>query len=301
MRSRRSRSSTCSCAGSPPWSGSGSSTTWRSSSVRSPTISTSSPPPSGSAGSSPRSSPRSSTSSATPGARRSCRSTATWTSRTSSPRKRSSLRSPAAATPSGRGRTSTGRDAKGQHVANLLAFQPGEEIAQVLDIPDYSAAPFLVLATREGRIKKTRLEEYDSNRAGGVIAINLADGDELVSARLLADGADILLVSRKGMSLRFTADDAALRPMGRATSGVTGMRFRDGDELLSMDVVRDVADAFVFVVTEQGYAKPDTGDRIIAIARNTERTVAGDDEGRPPAPDGAAMDAAAGPGSNPSA
>src|ERR687884_628542 len=148
-----------------------------------------------------------------------------------------------------------GRDAKGQHVANLLAFQPGEEIAQVLDIPDYSAAPFLVLATRQGRIKKTRLTEYDSNRAGGVIAINLLDGDELVSARLLADGADILLVSRKGMSLRFTADDAALRPMGRATSGVTGMRFRGDDQLLSMDIVRDVDDAYVFVVTEQGYAK----------------------------------------------
>ena len=94
-----------------------------------------------------------------------------------------------------------------------MAFQPGEEIAQVLDIPDYQAAPFLVLATRQGRIKKTRLDEYDSNRAGGVIAINLVEGDELVSARLLGDGADILLVSRKGMSLRFTA---ALRTAGRA-------------------------------------------------------------------------------------
>jgi DNA gyrase subunit A len=148
-----------------------------------------------------------------------------------------------------------GRDAKGQHVANLLAFQPGEQIAQVLDIPDYAEAPYLVLATREGRIKKTRLEEYDSNRSGGVIAINLLEGDELVSARLLQDGGDILLVSRKGMSVRFTADDNALRPMGRATSGVTGMKFRAGDRLLSMDVVRDVDDAFVFVVTEAGYAK----------------------------------------------
>ena len=148
-----------------------------------------------------------------------------------------------------------GRDAKGQHVANLMAFQPGEEIAQVLDIRDYSTAPFLVLATREGRIKKTRLDEYDSNRSGGVIAINLLEGDELVSARLVDAGADILLVSRKGMSVRFTADDEALRPMGRATSGVTGMKFREGDELLSMDVVRDVDDAFVFVVTEAGYAK----------------------------------------------
>jgi DNA gyrase subunit A len=148
-----------------------------------------------------------------------------------------------------------GRDAKGQHVANLMAFLPGEQIAQVLDIPDYTCAPYLVLATREGRIKKTRLEEYDSNRSGGVIAINLLEGDELVSARLLQDAGDLLLVSRKGMSVRFTADDSALRPMGRATSGVTGMKFRGEDQLLSMDVVRDVDDAFVFIVTEAGYAK----------------------------------------------
>jgi DNA gyrase subunit A len=148
----------------------------------------------------------------------------------------------------------TGRDARGQHVANLLAFQPGEEIAEVLDVPDYEAAPFLVLATRDGRVKKTRLAEYDSNRSGGVIAINLPDGDELVAARLVDDGADILLVSRKGMSVRFTADDTALRPMGRATSGVTGMKFRSGDQLLSMDAVHD-NDAFVFVVTDGGWAK----------------------------------------------
>ena len=147
------------------------------------------------------------------------------------------------------------REAKGQHVANLMAFQPGEEIAQVVYLRSYEDAPFLVLATRDGLVKKTRLTEYDSNRAGGVIAINMREGDELVSARLVGDGDDLLLVSRKGMSVRFTADDTALRPMGRATSGVTGMKFREGDQLLSMDVVRDVDDAFVFVVTENGYAK----------------------------------------------
>jgi DNA gyrase subunit A len=147
------------------------------------------------------------------------------------------------------------RDAKGQHVANLLAFQPGEEIAQVVYLRSYEDSPFLVLATRDGLVKKTRLLEYDSNRAGGVIAINMREGDELVSARLVGEGDDLLLVSRKGMSVRFTADDTALRPMGRATSGVTGMKFREGDQLLSMDVVRDVDDAFAFVVTENGYAK----------------------------------------------
>ncbi len=147
------------------------------------------------------------------------------------------------------------RDAKGQHVANLLAFQPGEQIAQVLYLRTYEDSDFLIVATRDGLVKKTRLAEYDSNRAGGVIAVNLREGDELVSTRLVGASDDLLLVSRKGMSVRFTADDTALRPMGRATSGVTGMKFRDGDQLLSMDVVKDGADEFVFIVTENGYAK----------------------------------------------
>ncbi|OYX59262.1 MAG: DNA gyrase subunit A [Micrococcales bacterium 32-70-13] len=146
-----------------------------------------------------------------------------------------------------------GRDAKGQHVANLLALQPDEEIAQILDIRDYSVAQHLVLATRNGLVKKTALTEYDTNRTGGIIAINLREGDSLVSAMLADDSDDILLVSRQGMSLRFTADDSALRPMGRSTSGVTGMKFRAGDELLSASVVGERG--FVFVVTEGGYAK----------------------------------------------
>ncbi len=151
-----------------------------------------------------------------------------------------------------------GRDAKGQHVANLLAFQPGEEIADVLSLRDYEQAEYLIMATRRGLVKKTRLTEYDSNRSGGVIAINLREDeaglpDELVATRLVNHDDDLMLVSRKGMSIRFRADDETLRPLGRATSGVTGMKFRGDDELLVMDVVRD--DAFVFVVTEGGFAK----------------------------------------------
>ncbi|WHP16170.1 DNA gyrase subunit A [Cellulomonas sp. ES6] len=151
-----------------------------------------------------------------------------------------------------------GRDAKGQHVANLLAFQPGEKIAQVLDLRDYDQAEYLVLATKRGLVKKTRLTEYDSNRSGGVIAINLREDenglpDELVSARIVDSVNDLILVSRKGQSLRFTATDEALRPMGRATSGVTGMKFRADDELLAMDVVRE--EAFLFTVTQGGIAK----------------------------------------------
>ena len=146
-----------------------------------------------------------------------------------------------------------GRDAKGQHVANLLAFQPDEEIAQVLYLRDYAQAPYLVLATRGGMVKKTRLEEYDSNRSGGVIAINLKEGDEVISAQLVTESDDLILVSRKGMSTRFHATDEQLRPMGRATSGVIGMRFRGDDALLSMDVVRP--DSYVVTVTDGGYAK----------------------------------------------
>ncbi|MDQ5862138.1 MAG: DNA gyrase subunit A, partial [Actinomycetota bacterium] len=146
-----------------------------------------------------------------------------------------------------------GRDAKGQHVANLMAFQPDEHIAQVLDLKDYQHSPYLVLATKRGLVKKTRLEDYDTNRSAGVIAINLRDEDELVSAQLVSETDDLLLVSRKGQSIRFTATDDALRPMGRATSGVTGMKFREEDELLAANVVTD--GSFVFIVTEGGYAK----------------------------------------------
>ena len=150
------------------------------------------------------------------------------------------------------------RDARGQHVANLLALQPDEEIAQVLSIADYDAADYLVLATKSGLVKKTRLGEYDSNRTGGVIAINLretADGgvDELVSARLVNGEDHLLLISKNGMSIRFPADDETIRPTGRATSGVTGMKFRDDDALLAMDVVTPGTD--VFVVTEGGFAQ----------------------------------------------
>ena len=148
-----------------------------------------------------------------------------------------------------------GRDGKGQHVANVMAFQPGEEIAQVLAVRDYSSADYLVLATKSGLVKKTRLAEYDSPRSGGLIAVNLRDGDELVGAGLAEASDDLLLVSRKGQSVRFHADDATLRPMGRATSGVTGMKFRDGDSLLAMSVVHEGTDPDVFVVFESGLAK----------------------------------------------
>ncbi|WP_119696202.1 DNA gyrase subunit A [Microbacterium halotolerans] len=146
-----------------------------------------------------------------------------------------------------------GRDAKGLHVANLLAMQPDEQIAEVIEMRSYEDAEYLALATRNGLVKKTRLSEYDSNRQGGIIAINLREGDELVDAMLVNGDDHILLITERGMSLRFDASDESIRPLGRATSGVKGISFRDGDNLLSASVARD--DTYVFTVTDGGYAK----------------------------------------------
>ncbi len=151
------------------------------------------------------------------------------------------------------------RDARGQHVANLLAFQPDERIAEVLALSDYSVAPYLVLATSSGLVKKSRLTEFDSPRSGGIIAISLREDDEVIAARLVSAEEDLLLVSRQAQAIRFHATDEALRPMGRATSGVIGMRFSDGDQLLGMYVVREGSD--VLVATDGGYAKRTPADQ----------------------------------------
>ena len=145
------------------------------------------------------------------------------------------------------------RTARGQHVANLLAFQADEKIAQVIQIKNYEVMPYLVLATRGGLVKKTRLTDFDSNRSGGVVAVNLRDDDELVGAVLCSAEDDLLLVSALGQSIRFAATDDALRPMGRATSGVLGMRFNGEDRLLSLNVVKE--GMFLLVATAGGYAK----------------------------------------------
>ena len=152
-----------------------------------------------------------------------------------------------------------GRDAKGGHVAGLLSFLPDEEIAQVLAIRDYSAAPYLLLATKRGLVKKTALQAYDSPRQTGIIAVNFRDeDDEMIGAGLCGPDDEVLLISRKGLAIRFPANDSELRPMGRATSGVSGMKFRRGDELLSMSIIQAGTtddERFVFTVTDGGFAK----------------------------------------------
>ncbi|SDI83828.1 DNA gyrase subunit A [Frankineae bacterium MT45] len=146
------------------------------------------------------------------------------------------------------------RNARGQHVANLLAFQPDETIADVITIRNYEVAPYLVLATKAGLVKKTKLTDFNSNRSGGIVAVNLREDDELIDAALISADDDLLLVSRSAMSIRFKADDDTLRPMGRATSGVIGMRFSGEDVLLAMEVVNN-DDVEILVATEGGFAK----------------------------------------------
>jgi DNA gyrase subunit A len=160
-----------------------------------------------------------------------------------------------------------GRDARGQHVANLLAFQPDESVAQVLDLRDFSAADYLVLATRDGVVKKSRLREFENIRSNGLAAINLREGDELISAQLVSAQDELMLVSAKGNSVRFRADDATLRPMGRQTSGVQGIRLRPGDSALSMEVVR--GGTYLVTVTDGGFAKRTSVDEWRTQGRNT--------------------------------
>ncbi|MFC9994460.1 DNA gyrase subunit A [Nocardia sp. NPDC127526] len=159
------------------------------------------------------------------------------------------------------------RTARGQHVANLLAFQPDEKIAQVIQLKTYEDQPYLVLATRNGLVKKSRLTDFDSNRSGGIVAVNLRDGDELVGAALCSADDDLLLVSAHGQSIRFSANDEVLRPMGRATSGVQGMRFNASDELLSLNVVREGDQTYLLVATAGGYSKRTAIDEYTAQGR----------------------------------
>lgn len=165
--------------------------------------------------------------------------------------------------------TDTGRDARGQHVANLLSLAPEEHVVEVLDLRDYEQAKYLILATRSGVVKKSRLTDYDSSRSTGLVAIALRDEDGVVSAQLVNDEDDLLLVSKMGYSVRCHADDATLRPMGRTAGGVIGIRFKtDDDYLLKMEVA--TLDSFVVTVTEGGWAKRTSIEEWNAKGRGTQ-------------------------------
>jgi DNA gyrase subunit A len=143
------------------------------------------------------------------------------------------------------------RTARGTAIVNLLPLMPDERIQAVIDTRDYPDDRFLFFATRKGQIKKTTFSEYDKSRREGFIAIHLNEGDELVKVMQTSGHDDIFMVTRHGMTIRFSEDD--VRPMGRAAAGVRGMKLRDGDEVVSCDVARD--DASILLVTHAGYGK----------------------------------------------
>ncbi|MFM7489024.1 MAG: DNA gyrase subunit A, partial [Actinomycetota bacterium] len=143
------------------------------------------------------------------------------------------------------------RAAKGVPIVNLLPLQAGETIEAIIDTRDFAAERYLFFATRDGVVKKTAFDEYDNGRRDGLIAINLRPGDELVRVIETSGSDDIFMVGRSGMTIRFSEDE--VRPMGRATAGVRGMKLRSGDKVVSVDVARD--DAAILMITEAGYGK----------------------------------------------
>ena len=164
------------------------------------------------------------------------------------------------------------RDSKGQHIANVLQLEPGEKVEQMLSISDFDEASFLVLATKNGKVKKTALSSYANGRKRGLIAISLAPGDEVIGAGLCNEDDDLIFISKKGMSIRFSADNDQLRPLGRQASGVQAMRLRKGDEVISMKVVAhkdaETKGKYLLLATSQGFAKKTLLDKYKVQLRN---------------------------------
>jgi DNA gyrase subunit A len=147
-----------------------------------------------------------------------------------------------------------GRAAKGRHVANLLPLAQGERIATVIATKDFEESEYLLFATRQGIVKKTSFLDYNTPlKSDGIIAINLADDDELISVRHASESEEAVLVTKNGMGIRFPQSEA--RPMGRATAGVKGVTLKGDDVVLSMDVVPEGAPADLFLITEKGFGK----------------------------------------------
>jgi DNA gyrase subunit A len=165
-----------------------------------------------------------------------------------------------------------GRTAKGRHIANLLPFAQGERIQTVIATKEFNEAEYLLFATKNGVVKKTNFLEYNTPlKSDGIIAINLADDDELISVRQVSEGADVVMVSRNGKAIRFKQTDA--RPMGRATAGVRGLTLGKDDVVLSMDVVSDDA-ADLFMITERGFGKRTALSQFRAQGRGGQGVIA---------------------------
>lgn len=143
------------------------------------------------------------------------------------------------------------RIAKGTAIVNLLALDPGEKITAVIPIKEFKDDEYLVMATRNGVFKKTSLTEYDSSRKNGIVAINLAEDDELIGVSLTDGNQNIILGTHKGLAIKF--NEADVRAIGRVSKGVKGISLKDDDYLIGMDIATD--NAYVLSVTEKGYGK----------------------------------------------
>jgi DNA gyrase subunit A len=143
------------------------------------------------------------------------------------------------------------RTARGTAIVNLLPLQPDEHIQAIIDTRDYETNRFLFFVTRQGQVKKTKFNEYDSSLRSGLIALNLRDGDELVRVLPTDGDSDVFMIAKSGMAIRFAESD--VRPMGRAAAGVRGMKLKAGDEVVSADVTRN--DVSLLTITDAGYGK----------------------------------------------
>jgi DNA gyrase subunit A len=161
------------------------------------------------------------------------------------------------------------RTAKGIPIVNLLPLQPGETVQAIIDTREFPGERYLFFATRQGQVKKTAFNEYDSGRRDGLIALNLRPGDELVRVIETNGDDDILMVARSGQTIRFSEEE--VRPMGRAAAGVRGMKLRTGDEVVSCDVAKD--DSAILIVTEAGYGKRTQLDKFNAQGRGGQGVI----------------------------
>ena len=146
-----------------------------------------------------------------------------------------------------------GRATRGKAIVNLLNLSPQEKVTAILPVREFIDGKYILMATRQGTVKKTSLQEYSNVRSGGIIALNLDEGDKLISVALTDGKQDVLLASKNGKSIRFREEDA--RPMGRVTRGVRGMTLEEDDVVIGMEIINDLSGSTIFTATENGFGK----------------------------------------------